>query len=109
MPIPEDILNQIKCCLNDDGHFVQEPILLKCGANACKKCVLYSTNSILKCYSCNLNHEKNDFINSPINKMVESVINLFSTDLFQYLEEKIEYTTGLFFNGLPFFFLLLNI
>ena len=39
MPIPGNILKQIKCCLYDDGHIVNEPVVLKCGANACKKCV----------------------------------------------------------------------
>jgi hypothetical protein len=85
MPIPETILNQLKCCLYDDGHIVHEPILLKCGANACKKCIDDSIDTTLKCFSCNSNHEKNDFLNEPINKMVKSVIDLFSNDLIQYL------------------------
>ena len=76
MPIQENILNQMICCLNTDGHIVCEPILLKCGANACKQCVVESTNSSMKCFNCNENHEKNDVSNAPINKMVEYVIQL---------------------------------
>jgi hypothetical protein len=94
MPIPENILNQMICCLNTDGHIVNEPILLKCGANACKKCVIESTNSAMKCFNCNENHEKNDITNAPINKMVEYVIQLNLNDLFQNLKARLEFTTS---------------
>ena len=40
MPIPEAILNQIKCCFLNDGHIAVEPIYVNCGAHACKKCVI---------------------------------------------------------------------
>ena len=95
MPIPENILKQIKCCLHDDGHIVNEPVLLKCGANACKKCVSDSIEGMLKCYFCNGQHEKKDLLNAPNNKMVESVITLFLDDLFQDLNKKLESTTVL--------------
>jgi|LakMenEpi03Aug12_release.lakeMendotaPanAssembly.Ray.scaffolds.fasta_scaffold2223640_1 hypothetical protein len=67
MPIPDSILNHIKCCLNDDGHIVHEPILLKCGANGCKKCVFGSTDLRFKCFSCDGYHVKSDFLEAPIN------------------------------------------
>jgi hypothetical protein len=90
MPIPENILNQIKCCLNNDGHIVNESILVQCGANACKKCIFDSTNTTLRCFSCNGSHEKNDLLNAPINKMVKSVIHVFSNDLIHYLNGSLE-------------------
>jgi hypothetical protein len=90
MPIPEIYLNQIKCCLNNDGHIVNEPILLNCGANACKKCVIDSTDDILRCFNCNYSHDKNDLLNAPINKLAESVIHVHSNDLVQYLNESLE-------------------
>jgi hypothetical protein len=105
MPIPENILNQIKCCLNNNDHFINEPILLECGANACKKCVFDSTNSTLRCYSCNGSHERNDLLNAPINKMVVSVIELFSNDLIQNLNESLESSVACL-KGLAFLFLL---
>jgi hypothetical protein len=105
MPVPEILLNQIKCCLNNDGHILNEPILLNCGANACKQCVFDSTDLILRCLSCNSSHEKNDLLNEPINKIVESVIKLFSNDLIKYLNESLESSVACL-KGLAFLFLL---
>ncbi len=95
MPIPGNILKQIKCCVYDDGHIVNEPVVLKCGANACKKCVSDSIGKTIKCYFCNSQHEKNDLLNAPNNKMAESVIILFLDDLFKDLNSKLESTTVL--------------
>ncbi len=95
MSIPENILKQIKFSLYDDGHIVNEPVLLKCGANACKKCVSDSIGGMIKCFVCNDQHEKNDWLNAPNNKMVEYVITLFLDDLFQDLNNKLESTTVL--------------
>jgi hypothetical protein len=33
MPIPEAILNQMKCCFFNDGHIAIEPIIASCGGN----------------------------------------------------------------------------
>ena len=101
MTLPEDVLNQIRCFLSDDGHIVHEPIVLKCGLNACKKCVESSAVSTLKCFGCKSTHEKNDFINSPIIKFIESFIQSFLPDLFQDLNEKLKYTCDLL-KGLNF-------
>jgi hypothetical protein len=106
MPIPENILKQIKCCLYDDGHIVNDPVVLKCGANACKKCVSDSIDGKIKCYFCNGQHEKNDLMNAPNNKMVESVITLFLDDLFQDLNKKLESTLVLF-KGMSLFLVTL--
>jgi hypothetical protein len=40
--ISETLLNQIKCCSPTDGHITIEPILLKCGGNICKQCIIES-------------------------------------------------------------------
>ena len=101
MSIPEDMLKQMRCCLSDDGHIVHEPIALKCGLYACKKCIDNSVVSTLKCLGCNGTHEKNDFINAEISKLVESIIKSFLPDLFQYLNEKMIYTCDLL-KGLTF-------
>jgi hypothetical protein len=50
MPIPEEILKGLKCCLSEDGHFIYEPVSLKCGGNPCRKCInedLERKNSII--------------------------------------------------------------
>jgi hypothetical protein len=108
MPIPEDILKQMKCCLSDDGHIVHEPVLLNCGANACIKCVNDLTITKIKCCSCNGTHEKNDLLNAPKNKFVESFTLSFLPDLFHDLNAKLKTTDELLkgFNLLYFIVIL---
>ena len=85
MPLHEDILNQLKCCAFNDGHIAIEPVLVKCGANACKECI--KTASVINCYNCNDTHETKDLINSPINKLSESMVKIYLNDLFDYAKE----------------------
>ena len=92
MPIPEQILNQMKCCLSNDGHIVIEPVLLTCGANACKQCVNLSSEEMMKCFSCNEKHAKKNFLNSSINTFVETSVKSFLAELFQDLNFKLNTT-----------------
>ena len=92
MPLPELILKQMKCCVNDDGHIVIEPFLLTCGGNACKDCVDKSHEEMIFCFFCNEKHEKKNILNSPKNLIVETMVKSFSTDLFQDLNQKLEST-----------------
>ena len=68
MAIPEAFLNQMKCCAFDDGHIAIEPVLVKCGANACRECIKSTKGEVIKCFNCNGTHETKDSINSPIIK-----------------------------------------
>ena len=90
MPIPEAILNQMKCCFLNDGHIAVEPIIVNCGANACQKCVIDSTEDIIKCFSCKENHTKKDIIKYPTNKLAESMVQTFLNDLFEYVDTILE-------------------
>ena len=90
MPFPENLLKQIKCCLNkNDKHTLVDPVLLKCGGNACKECV---TGSI-KCLNCNETHLKGDFIE---NKLAESLIRSFMKDQYVSLDEEIDLLKGFY-------------
>jgi len=80
MPIPEAILNQMKCCFFNDGHIAIEPILASCGGNICKKCVIDSKEEAIKCFGCNESHKKGYIIKAPINKLAKSMVHLFSND-----------------------------
>ena len=89
MPIPESVLNQMKCSFFNDGHIAIEPIQLKCGATACKECVNDATEKKIDCKSCKEKHEKKDLISIPVNKVAETLVHNFLEDLFEYV--KIEY------------------
>jgi hypothetical protein len=103
MPIPEALLNQIKCCLNEDGHIVHEPVLLKCGYNACRKCCsdpVVSTEFLpelflIKCFSCHKSHDKNELLTSPNNKEPYLIVQTYLNDLYQDLNLKVESIKGL--------------
>jgi hypothetical protein len=97
MSISDYILNKIKCCLNinDMCHVVNDPILLKCGGNACKQCVINSTDTMIKCFGCNGEHSKIDSLNLPKNTLVESVIHFFLNDLFKDINSNLVSITGL--------------
>ena len=94
MTLNEIILNQLKCCLNDDEHIVIEPILFKCGGNACKECVKNSYDAEIKCYCCNGKHLKDDLLDSPFNKIADSLVQINLKDLFEYLEMKMKSTVN---------------
>jgi hypothetical protein len=95
MSIKKELLKKIKCCLNDDGHFVIEPVVLKCGANACKKCVIESNITTINCFGCNKTHEKNDSFKTADNKTDDSFIHSFRRDLFEDLKNKLKSTAEL--------------
>ena len=105
MPIPENILNAIRCCLSDDGHIVIEPVVLKCGLNACKKCVDDSKLTTIQCFGCGENHEKKDYINAPISNSIMIFIKVYLGDLFEDLKVKLKSTSELL-KGLHLKFLL---
>jgi hypothetical protein len=90
MPIPEAILNQLKCCFFNDGHIAIEALLLSCGSSVCRKCVVDSKENVFQCFSCNENHKISDLIKAPVIKVAESIVKTFINDLFDYVETTLE-------------------
>ena len=71
MEIPETCLNQLKCCAFNDGHIAIEPVLVKCGANACKECIKSTKGEVIKCFNCNgiLLKQKIQLIHQKVNHL----------------------------------------
>ena len=90
MPIPEAILNQMKCCAFNDGHIAIEPVLVKCGVNACKECIKSAKGEVIYCYNCNGTHEAKDSFNLTINKLSESMVQYYLNDLFEHAKENMK-------------------
>ena len=86
MSIPDYVLNEIKCCLHEDQHIILEPVLLKCGGNACKGCINNCNKSSVKCFKCNSLHTKHDYTE---NKSTESFIRFVMRDLSKDLDLEI--------------------
>ena len=94
MQIPETLLNQIKCCSSNDGHIAVEPILLKCGGNICKQCIIEFDKKFIDCFGCNGKHKRKILLDSPNNKILETMVLAFLKDLFQYMEFNFIETTN---------------
>ena len=95
MPIPEELINQLKCCLNDDGHIVRDPVVFECGGNACRICINELKLDSAKCYNCAEIHEKKDLINQQKLVDVENIVNSNLNDLFEYVKMNLEKTYDL--------------
>jgi hypothetical protein len=94
MPIAEEILNVMKCCLFDDGHIAIEPILVGCGATGCKECFLGSNIEEIDCYSCKGKHKRQDLKNTPVIKSVENLVKYYVSDLFEYVKVNLDKTAS---------------
>ena len=93
--IPEDLYKSMKCCLSIDNHIVDEPLILSCGCNACKKCILENFGQHVECLKCNMILELESLENSQSNVHIEDLIkNVYLKDLNRYFEEKITKTTN---------------
>ena len=77
MPLPGALLNQIKCCLSNDGHILIEPVVLKCTGSACKECISDSEEEVIYCYACNGKHQKNDLLNATVNTVAKILVENF--------------------------------
>ena len=90
MPLPENVLNTLKCCLNKNGHIVIDPVVLKCKGSACKQCVKDIKNDDIECYCCNEKHLKRHLLEAPGSIIAETLVQTFLTDLFEYIENKLQ-------------------
>ena len=48
-----ECLDEYRCCLSDDKHFIIKPIkLTKCGHSACNECFPKDNLKVVKCKKC---------------------------------------------------------
>ena len=95
MPIPEEVLNVLKCCLLNDGHIAIEPISVSCGAFGCKQCLLTSNIEEIDCYCCKEKHKTKDLKNIPVFKSVENLVKSHVSGLFEYAKVNLATTASL--------------
>ncbi len=94
MPIPEEVLNVMKCYFLNDGHIAIDPILVSCGATGCKQCLLRSNIEEIDCNSCKGKHKTKDLINTPIIKQNENLVKYYVSDLFEYVKVNLDKTAS---------------
>ena len=95
MPIPQEVLSELKCCFFNDGHIAIEPILASCGATGCKECITSSKMEEIECYSCKGKHSAIDLKNMPGINSIENIVKSFANDLIEYSNENLEKNTDL--------------
>jgi hypothetical protein len=94
MPIPEEVLNGMKCCFLNDGHFAIEPIPVSCGATGCKQCLLRSNIEEIYCYCYKGKHKMQDLKNASVIKQVENLVKSHISDLFEYVKGILDKTAS---------------
>ncbi len=94
MPIPEEVLNVMKCCLLNDGHIAIEPIPVSCGALGCKQCLSRSNIEEIDCYSCKGKHKMQDLNNIPVFTSFEHLVKSYVFDLFEYVQGILDKTAS---------------
>ena len=88
-------MNKFECCLSDDKHFCNEPILLKDNCNVCKNCISELDCNEIRCNTCGKFHDIRE-----LRKSIENVnVNLLRSmeqenlnQLFQALKERFSST-----------------
>ena len=112
MPLNQIIIDELRCCLDENEHIVLEPILLKCGRNGCKDCIKKSNESEIQCHYCKEKHSTKDLLDSSVNKIADVLVNSSLPDLFDYLEAKLKLAmsalTGLIQTNMKFDFDILS-
>jgi hypothetical protein len=89
--IDEEIFKQIRCCLSTDDHIVEDPMLLECEGNACKKCLDELTSSF-SCLYCKIDHSKDELNKMRIvkNKTAEFLIKISLNSLVNDVNGKLQ-------------------
>ena len=85
----EDNLEEFKCALSDDKHFIIQPIpLIKCGHAACKECFPSNVeNNPIKCKICNIVSDF-DFKSASVSIALKKAIQRCLGDMFQIIEKE---------------------
>ena len=81
-------LDEFRCCLSDDKHFIIQPITLtKCGHSACKECFPNDNQKNIKCKKCNVVTEF-DFKTSQVSVAFKIALKFFYENMFYALEKE---------------------
>jgi glutathionylspermidine synthase len=82
----EETLEELKCALSGEEHFVIEPITLtNCGHSICYKCIPKDNVNKIECKLCGLVTEQ-DFSKVQISKASQKLLKMCLEDIFKILE-----------------------
>ena len=84
-------MSKFECCISDDKHFCENPVLLKNNCNVCEKCIFELDCNEIKCTKCLNFHGIKEFNKSILNKnedLARLMKNESLNQLFQLLKER---------------------
>ena len=79
-------IEELKCALSDDKHFLIKPISLTCGHSICQSCIPDGHIGEINCKICNL---LSDFIQLKVSNETQQAIQSNIGDILQILEREI--------------------
>jgi hypothetical protein len=84
-----EILDEFKCALSDDNHFLIDPIpLYKCGHSVCKDCLPNNTKvQSIECKKCGMITE-DVFSEIPVSKGLKQALKLCLGNIFEVIESQ---------------------
>ena len=83
-----ECLDEYRCCLSDDKHFIIKPIkLTKCGHSACNECFPKDNIKVVKCKKCEVFSEF-DLTAPQISTSFKIAIQLLYENMYQELEKE---------------------
>jgi hypothetical protein len=89
----ENPFAELECCLGNYEHYVNDPVVLACGENACRKCLEDFNQINFLCRYCRISHEKSSLDIEPVrNNRPRHMIQNHLHDLNGKLNEKIQST-----------------
>ena len=84
--ISEETLEDLKCAISDEEHFVTEPITLpNCGHSICKKCIPKDDLKQFRCKLCGL-VSKQDLTEFEVSKGTHKLLKIYLEDIFNTIE-----------------------
>ena len=84
----QDSLDEFKCALSEDKHFIIQPIpLIKCGHAACKECFSSNAeNNRIKCKICNIVSDF-DYETASVSIVLNKSIQMYHRDMLEIVEK----------------------
>ena len=87
--ISNEMLEEFKCALSEDKHFLIDPITLpNCGHSVCKNCLPNQQVSSIKCKTCGVTTTEVDFSKIQITKAIKQALKLCLGNIFELIESQ---------------------
>ena len=83
----EKMIEELKCSISNDGHFLIKPIALTCGHCICRNCIPCSHIDEIRCKICD-SVAKLDSTECYVAKEAQQALNFCNGDVFQIFEKE---------------------